>query len=252
MSLSVFGLAPVYVEWLLWGFAVTLLLSAAACAAATLGGILLCAARISPLRVFNLPARIYLAVFRNTPLLVQIFFWYFAGSAVFPAPLLEWFNTPHTVALGFAGQTWLSFRLPSFEFWAGFTALSFYTTAFVAEEFRSGLRAVPEGQREGGASLGLSPSLVFMLIVIPQAVRHAFAPLLGQYMNAVKNSSLTMAIGVAELSYASRQVETETFQTFEAFGIATVLYIVAVAAIEGVGELVRRRRERKYGRGALT
>ncbi|MFC0217925.1 polar amino acid transport system permease protein [Pseudochelatococcus lubricantis] len=252
MSLAAFGLAPIYVEWLLWGFAVTLLLSASACVAATLGGVLLCAARISPLAVLHVPARIYLGVFRNTPLLVQIFFWYFAGSAIFPTPLLDWFNNPHTVVLGFGGQTWLSFRLPSFEFWAGFTALTFYTTAFIAEEFRAGLRAVPAGQREGGLSLGLSPALVFFLVVVPQAARHAFAPLLGQYMNAVKNSSLTMAIGVAELSYASRQVETETFQTFEAFGIATVLYILAVAVIEGTGELVQRRREKKYGRGALS
>lgn len=252
MNLSILGLSSIYVEWLLWGFAVTLILSALTCVAATFGGLAICAARISGLRAFNVPARIYLSIFRNTPLLVQIFFWYFAGSAIFPTPLLDWFNNPHTVTIAFGGTTWLSFKLPSFEFWAGFTALTFYTTAFVAEEFRSGLRAVPEGQREGGLSVGLSPALVFILVIVPQAARHAFAPLLGQYMNAIKNSSLTMAIGVAELSYASRQVETETFQTFEAFGIATVLYIAAVAALEGIGELVQRRRDRKYGRGALT
>ncbi|MBB3809004.1 amino acid ABC transporter permease [Pseudochelatococcus contaminans] len=252
MDLSIFGLASIYVEWLLWGFGVTLLLSAATCVAATLGGLVICAARISPLRVFSIPARIYLAIFRNTPLLVQIFFWYFAGSAIFPTPLLDWFNNPHTVTIAPAGTTWLSFKLPSFEFWAGFVSLTFYTTAFIAEEFRSGLRAVDAGQREGGLSLGLSPALVFILIIVPQATRHAFAPLLGQYMNAIKNSSLTMAIGVAELSYASRQVETETFQTFEAFGIATILYIFAVAVVEAIGELVQRRRDRKYGRGAVT
>ena len=207
---------------------------------------------ISPSIALNVPARLYLSLFRNTPLLVQIFFWYFAGSSVFPTPLLDWFNNPHTVTLAFAGTTWLSFKLPSFEFWAGFTALTFYTSAFIAEEFRSGLRAVPPGQQEGGLSLDLPSGLIFILIIVPQAARHAFAPLLGQYMNAIKNSSLTMAIGVAELSYASRQVETETFQTFEAFGIATILYIVAVAALEGIGELVPRRRDKKYGRGALS
>lgn len=252
MNLSIFGLGPIYVEWLLWGFAVTLVLSAATCVAATVGGLVICAARISPLPLLNVPARAYLSLFRNTPLLVQIFFWYFAGSAIIPTALLDWFNNPHTVTIAFAGTTWLSFRMPSFEFWAGFTALTFYTAAFIAEEFRSGLRAVPVGQREGGLSVGLSPAQVFILIIVPQAARHAFAPLLGQYMNAVKNSSLTMAIGVAELSYASRQVETETFQTFEAFGIATILYIAAVAALEGIGELMQRRRDRKYGKGALT
>ncbi len=67
------------------------------------------------------------------------------------------------------------------------------------------------------------------MVVLPQALRTALPPLLGQYMNALKNSSLAMAIGLAELSYASRQVETETFKTFQAFGIATLLYIGAIA-----------------------
>lgn len=251
MGLSILGLAPKYIDWLLWGFAVTLLLSMATCVISTFAGILICAARISSYRIFNGPARLYLSLFRNTPLLVQIFFWYFAGSSVLPLWLLDWFNNPATISLTFAGQMWFSFKLPAFEFWAGLIALSFYTSAFIAEEFRAGLRAVPAGQWEGGLSVGLSRAQVFALIIAPQAARHAFGPLLGQYLNVVKNSSLTMAIGVAELSYASRQVETETFQTFEAFGIATVLYILAVAVIEGAGELIQRRRVKKYGRGAL-
>lgn len=72
-------------------------------------------------------------------------------------------------------------------------------------------------------------------VVLPQALKIAMPPLLGQYMNIIKNSSLAMAIGVAELSYASRQVETETLRTFQAFGIATVLYIAIIALIEAWG-----------------
>ena len=71
-------------------------------------------------------------------------------------------------------------------------------------------------------------------MILPQAVRISTPPLFGQYMNIVKNSSLTMAIGLAELSYASRQVDTETFKTFQAFGVATVLYILTIALIEVV------------------
>lgn len=72
-------------------------------------------------------------------------------------------------------------------------------------------------------------------VVLPQALKIAMPPLLGQYMNIIKNSSLAMAIGVAELSYASRQVETETLRTFQAFGVATVLYIAIIALIEAWG-----------------
>jgi polar amino acid transport system permease protein len=83
---------------------------------------------------------------------------------------------------------------------------------------------------------------------LPQAVRIAIGPLFGQYMNVVKNSSLTMAIGFAELSYASRQVETETFQTFAAFGIATVLYIGAIAVIEACAQWIIHLRDRPLAR----
>ncbi len=72
-------------------------------------------------------------------------------------------------------------------------------------------------------------------VVLPQALKIAMPPLLGQYMNIIKNSSLAMAIGVAELSYASRQVETETLRTFQAFGVATLLYIFIIALIEAWG-----------------
>jgi len=77
-------------------------------------------------------------------------------------------------------------------------------------------------------------------VVLPQALRIPWLPVVGQYLNTIKNTSLTMAIGLAELSYASRQVETETFLTFQAFGIATVLYLVAVVATEAAGLAVAR------------
>lgn len=83
--------------------------------------------------------------------------------------------------------------------------------------------------------------------MLPQAVRIALPPLFGQYMNLVKNSSLTMAIGLAELSYASRQVETESFRTFEAFGVATLLYILAIAALEAALHTIRHLRDTRLG-----
>lgn len=209
-------LAPQYLRWLLDGFLLTLGLALLSCLLATLIGAPLAIARLSRRRLLSWPARAYLALFRNTPLLVQLFFWYFGVPALLPEALVSWLNTPHETPL----LDW-----PSFEFLAGAWGLTLYTSAFVAEEFRAGIASVRPEQRAAGLALGLTQRQVWRVVVLPQALRTALPPLLGQYMNALKNSSLAMAIGLAELSYASRQVETETFKTFQAFGIATLLYL---------------------------
>ena len=237
-------LGPLYLHWLLDGFVLTLILSLLTCLVATGLGFLLCLARISSTRLWSWPARAYLAVFRNTPLLVQLFFWYFAVTAMLPEGLVMWLNQPRSLSLGRLEIEW-----PSFEFIAGFWGLTLYTSAFIGEEFRAGVSSVRIEQRAAGLALGFRPAQVWRYIVFPQALRTALGPLLGQYMNALKNSSLTMAIGLAELSYASRQVETQTFKTFQAFGFATLLYVLSIALIEVVGQLIAR--SKWYRQGAV-
>ncbi|ENU4052615.1 amino acid ABC transporter permease [Pseudomonas aeruginosa] len=231
-------LAPQYLRWLLDGFLLTLGLALLSCLLATLIGAPLAIARLSRRRLLSWPARAYLALFRNTPLLVQLFFWYFGVPALLPEALVSWLNTPHETPL----LDW-----PSFEFLAGAWGLTLYTSAFVAEEFRAGIASVRPEQRAAGLALGLTQRQVWRVVVLPQALRTALPPLLGQYMNALKNSSLAMAIGLAELSYASRQVETETFKTFQAFGIATLLYIGAIALIEAFGQALQQTRHYRQG-----
>ncbi|TEC51493.1 amino acid ABC transporter permease [Pseudomonas aeruginosa] len=231
-------LAPQYLRWLLDGFLLTLGLALLSCLLATLIGAPLAIARLSRRRLLSWPARAYLALFRNTPLLVQLFFWYFGVPALLPEALVSWLNTPHETPL----LDW-----PSFEFLAGAWGLTLYTSAFVAEEFRAGTASVRPEQRAAGLALGLTQRQVWRVVVLPQALRTALPPLLGQYMNALKNSSLAMAIGLAELSYASRQVETETFKTFQAFGIATLLYIGAIALIEAFGQALQQTRRYRQG-----
>ncbi|WP_311181401.1 amino acid ABC transporter permease [Pseudomonas aeruginosa] len=231
-------LAPQYLRWLLDGFLLTLGLALLSCLLATLIGAPLAIARLSRRRLLSWPARAYLALFRNTPLLVQLFFWYFGVPALLPEALVSWLNTPHETPL----LDW-----PSFEFLAGAWGLTLYTSAFVAEEFRAGIASVRPEQRAAGLALGLTQRQVWRVVVLPQALRTALPPLLGQYMNALKNSSLAMAIGLAELSYASRQVETETFKTLQAFGIATLLYIGAIALIEAFGQALQQTRRYRQG-----
>lgn len=235
--MGLFGepMALQYLIWLLRGFGMTLLLSLAVMIVASGLGVAVCALRLSTRRPLTAIARTYISVIRNTPLLVQLFFWYFGASALMPAGLMAWLNTPHGLDLAVLPLSW-----PAFETFAGFFGLTLYAGAYIAEEFRAGIGGVGEEQREAALALGLSPVLAFCLVVLPQAVRIAWLPTVGQYLNTIKNTSLTMAIGVAELSYASRQVETETFLTFQAFGIATILYVVAVVAAEAVGHAVAR------------
>ncbi|WP_434526644.1 amino acid ABC transporter permease [Photorhabdus asymbiotica] len=224
-------LAPQYLEWLWQGFLITLWISFCTVVASTLLGFLLAAARDSQLKILRWPVTAYTTLFRNTPLLVQLFFWYFASGQILPQDVMLWLNTPHEINLLGLPLSW-----PSFEFLAGFIGLTLYSAPFVAEELRAGIQGIGRGQKYAAHALGLTGWQAMRYVVLPQALKIAMPPLLGQYMNIVKNSSLTMAIGVAELSYASRQVETETLKTFEAFGVATVLYIATIAIMEGWGQ----------------
>jgi polar amino acid transport system permease protein len=237
-------LEPKYFAWLEQGLVVTLLLSACAGLCATLLGFVLAIARTSRNAWVTRAAALYVFVFRNSPLLVQLLFWYFGAAALLPSDWMTWFNTAHDLTCGP-----LTLRWPSFELLAGWIGLTCYTTAFIGEEFRAGMRGVSVAQAHAAAALGMGRFTTLRYVILPQALRIATPPLAGQYMNLVKNSSLAMAIGVAELSYMSRQVDTETFKTFQAFGIATVFYVLTIALIEVALVVWQRTGTRALSRG---
>lgn len=234
-------LAPRHLGWLLDGWLTTLWSTCLVVIAATVLGCVYAAARESGRPLWVRVTGVYLSIFRNTPLLVQLFFWYFGVTALLPDGLVAWLNQIHAISL--AGVEIV--RWPSFEFLSAIVGLVFYSTAYVGEDLRSGLKGVPRGQREAAKALGLRPWQVMRRVILPQALAIATAPLLGQYMNILKNTSLGMAIGLMELSYRSRQVEAETWKTFQVYGIATALYIVAIAALEVLGQVLQRRREQR-------
>lgn len=237
-------LAPKYLSWMWQGFLVTLWLTALVALLATLLGAMLASARTSGMRLLQWPAAGFTALFRNTPLLVQLLFWYFGVPSFFPEGAMEWLNADHLLPLWGA---W-SLRWPSFEFLSALCGLVFYSTAYIGEEIRSGLRGVPAAQTLAAQAIGMTRVQVLRLIVLPQAIRLILPALLGQYMNILKNTSLTMGIGLAELSYASRQVESETFLAFQAFGVATLLYIGAIALMEAAGQWHLHARRLRQGR----
>jgi len=196
-----------YLDWLLSGLKVTVELSAVAMIAAFVLGLAIAVLRLSPLRPLRAAAVAYVEFFRNTPLLVQIFFWYFGSYKLLPAALNDWLNNHN------------------FEFGAAVIALTIYTSAFIAEDIRSGILAVPKEQMEAARSTGFSYLAAMRRVILPQAVRITVPPLVNQFLNLTKNSSLAMTIGVAELTYQARQVESYSFKGFEAFTAATVVYL---------------------------
>lgn len=230
-------LAPRYLGWLVEGWVVTLWSALLVVVFSTLSGTVFAVARSSGRAPLVWATDAYLSLFRNTPLLVQLFFWYFGLPALLPEGVLQWLNGPHVLRWG---ATVLA-RWPSFEFLAAVVGLVFYSTAYVGEEIRAGLRGVPDNQVASGMALGFTRGQLLRHVVLPQALRIVTPPLLGQYMNIVKNTSLGMAIGLLELSYRSRQAEAETWKTFQVYGVTTLLYVVAIAVLEVAGQQLQRR-----------
>ena len=196
-----------YFDWLVSGVKVTIQLSAMSIAFSFLIGLVIAVMRMSNVRPIRWFAHGYLEFFRNTPLLVQIFFWYFGSYKILPTAVNDWLVSTN------------------FEFGSAVIALTIYTSAFIAEDIRSGVLSIPKEQMEAARSSGFSYIRSMQFIILPQAVRITVPPLINQFLNLVKNSSLAMTIGVAELTYQARQVESYTFKGFEAFTAATVVYL---------------------------
>jgi glutamate/aspartate transport system permease protein len=163
-------------------------------------------------------------VFRNIPLLLQMFVWFFVVPELLPDKLGLWFKRD----------------LPNPEFWTGVLALAFYTSGRLAELFRAGLQAVPRGQRMAADATGMNRAQALRYIVMPQALRIILPPLTSEFMSIVKNSSLALTIGVLELTAQSRQIENFTFHGFEAFGAATAFYVLVALVLNLV--MVRLQR----------
>jgi glutamate/aspartate transport system permease protein len=198
-----------YAGWLLSGLGWTVALSIAGWLIALPLGLAVGIARTSPSR-WALCCGFYISVFRNIPLLLQMFVWFFVIPELLPNRLGLWFKRD----------------LPNPEFWTAVLALAFYTSGRLAELFRAGLQAVPRGQRWAAEATGMSRAQALRYVIVPQALRIILSPLTSEFLSIVKNSSLALTIGVLELTAQSRQIENFTFHGFEAFGAATAFYML--------------------------
>lgn len=213
-----------YLGWLLSGLAWTLLVALGAFAVALAVGGTIGVMRTLPNRPCRVLGGLYVELFRNVPLLLQLFLWYFVLPEVVPDPLGHF----------------LKRDLPLPEFWTAVVGIGLFSGARVAEQLRAGIEAVGRGQGLAAAASGLSLAQAYRHVVLPLAARHVLPPLTSEFLNVVKNSSLALTIGVLELTGQSRQVESTTFQGIEAFTAATLSYAAITLLVIGAMRAVER------------
>ncbi|AFY33950.1 amino acid ABC transporter permease [Calothrix sp. PCC 7507] len=183
-------------------------------------------------------AQVYVEIFRNTPLLLQLLFWYFAVFLGFPKAD----NKTSLWGLVYFSQNGV--ELPwvtlSSEFSALLLGLTFYTAAFIAEIVRGGIQSVAKGQWEAARSLGLKPGLVMRLVILPQALRVIIPPLTSQYLNLMKNSSLAIAIGYPDVYFVASTTFNQTGRAVEVMLLIMLTYLVLSLTISIVMNLFNR------------
>lgn len=200
-----------YLMWLLSGLGWTLGLAFFGWWIAFAIGVTVGVGRTVKNRFIAATARLYVEIFRNIPVLVQMFLWYFVLPELLPT----------------AAGNWIKQLPPPWSaFFPALICLSFYTAARVAEQVRAGLEALPAGQSEAAAALGLSNRKTYRLVLVPQALRLIIPSLTSEVMGIYKNTSIALTIGLLELTAQAKAISEETFQTFAAFGAATIIYLV--------------------------
>lgn len=205
-----------YHEMLVSGLYLSLKLAAVTLVLALPLALLIALFRLSPIKFLRWMGVAFVESIRNIPLLAHMLFWYFAAPEWLPDPIKEWL---------YAGNI---------EATSAVIALTLYTAAFVSEDIRSGIRAVPAVQMEAGRALGFSYIASMRLVILPQAIKITISPLISQTLNLWKNTSIATVIGAAELMYQAGQVESATFRSFESFAFATAAYLSVSLLITGV------------------
>jgi polar amino acid transport system permease protein len=200
-------------SWLLSGLVLSLQLTALTWLFSVSIGTAVALCRLSSVGLLRGLGAVYVEGIRNVPLLVHMLFWYFAMPEALPDIARNWLYSHNA------------------EFICAAVGLTFYTSSYMAEDIRSGIRAVPVTQLEAARALGFGFLSSMRRIVLPQAMRIVVPPLLSQTLNLWKNTSIATVIGTAELMYQAQRVETATFRGVETFAVTTVAYLTISLAI---------------------
>lgn len=211
---------------LLKGALVTFQLAGLSFVLALVLGFLFGVARWSGVKPLRPVCWFYVEFMRNTPPLVQILFWYFSATVILPPGAI------------------LALRDYGFEFVAAVFALGLYHGSFIAEIVRGGLNAIPRGQYEAAQAIGFSLPQSVRHILLPQLLRIIAPTLVNETASLIKNTSLALAIGVADITYQARYIDYSSFRGVEALMVVTAFYLVLCTTVSGFGHVLQRRLSR--------
>ncbi|MFJ7314304.1 amino acid ABC transporter permease [Pseudomonas sp. NPDC098747] len=199
-----------YLDWFISGLGWTIAIAIVAWIIALLLGSVLGVMRTVPNRIVSGIATCYVELFRNVPLLVQLFIWYFLVPDLLPADIQEWYKQD----LNPTTSAYLSVVV----------CLGLFTAARVCEQVRTGIQALPRGQESAARAMGFKLPQIYWNVLLPQAYRIIIPPLTSEFLNVFKNSSVASLIGLMELLAQTKQTAEFSANLFEAFTLATLIY----------------------------
>ncbi|MFY7864040.1 amino acid ABC transporter permease [Roseateles sp.] len=211
------GGGQTYLEWMMSAWGWTLSVASLALVVALFFGSLVGILRTTPNRWFVAIGTVWTELFRNIPLLVQIFLWYH----VLPSIFLTLRGVPSFILVVFA--------------------LGFFTSARISEQVRAGIQALPQGQRYAGLAVGLTLPQTYRYVLLPMAFRIVIPPLTSESMNIVKNSSVAFAVSIMELTFFAMQVQEETSRGIEVYLAVTGLYFISAFTINRLALFIENR-----------
>ena len=211
------GGGQTYLQWMLSAWGWTLSLAALSLIVALVVGSLMGILRTTPSKLLVFIGNAWTELFRNIPLLVQIFLWYH----VIPSIFLSLRAVPSFVLVVFA--------------------LGFFTSARIAEQVRAGIQSLPKGQTYAGLATGLTRLQTYRYVLLPMAFRIIIPPLTSESMNIIKNTSVAFAVSIAELTMFAMQAQEETSRGVEVYLAVTLLYFVSAFAVNRIAALIERR-----------
>ncbi len=213
-----------YFDTLMNGLMWTILTALAAWTVAFVLGSLIGIMRTLPSKALLRIGNIYIELFRNIPLLVQLFIWFFVVPELLPQ------------ALG----TWIK-QLAYGPFYTAVVGIGLYMSSRVATQVSAGIRTLPSGQKMAATAVGLTTAQAYRFVLLPLAYRIIFPPLTSEFLNTVKNTSVALTIGLLELTARARAMQEFSFQVFESFIAATVIYLLLSIVVTVLMRVLERR-----------
>ncbi|SDU83648.1 amino acid ABC transporter permease [Pseudomonas mucidolens] len=216
-----------YLDWFISGLGWTIAIAIVAWIIALLLGSILGVMRTVPNRIVSGIATCYVELFRNVPLLVQLFIWYFLIPDLLPQNLQDWYKQD----LDPTTSAYLSVVV----------CLGLFTAARVCEQVRTGIQALPRGQEAAARAMGFKLPQIYWNVLLPQAYRIIIPPLTSEFLNVFKNSSVASLIGLMELLAQTKQTAEFSANLFEAFTLATLIYFTLNMSLMLLMRLVEKK-----------